>query len=305
MLLNGTKFTPTMLGWADNNGNFINSYEQLISSSNYVDLKGGQAYTFKVDNYANIKAMQLVYLSGTTIQTFVNANVDTNAHTFTPQTNTRVWARYNINAINTETYINAQLEQGSTATSYEEHKEQTLPLNLGTIELNKIGNYQDYIYKNNDKWYKKEYIGKVVLNGTESWYVDNAGTANWFYRLTRSTDTKVEAQAQTMCNEYPVTPIGNNNTNQGIWLITGYVRVRWGTEDTTTNWKTWLSTHNIICNYIKDTAQDIEITDTSLIEQLEEIDKMQGYNGTTIITSTYDSNNAQMYITASGLKELE
>ena len=31
-------------------------------------------------------------------------------------------------------------------------------------------------------------------------------------------------------------------------------------------------------------------------------DKMQGYNGTTIITSTYDSANAQMIISASALK---
>ena len=44
---------------------------------------------------------------------------------------------------------------------------QTLPLNLGTIELNKIGTYQDYIYKNNGKWYKKENIGIKILNGTE------------------------------------------------------------------------------------------------------------------------------------------
>ena len=31
-------------------------------------------------------------------------------------------------------------------------------------------------------------------------------------------------------------------------------------------------------------------------------DKVKGYNGTTIITSTFDSNNAQMIISASGLK---
>ena len=57
--------------------------------------------------------------------------------------------------------------------------------------------------------------------------------------------------------------------------------------------------------YLPTTSTDIQITDTTLLSQLEEIDKLQSYNGTTIITSTYDSNNAQMYITASGLKELE
>ena len=50
------------------------------------------------------------------------------------------------------TISNIQIEEGSTATTYEPYyTPQTLPLNLGSIELNKIGDYQDYIYKTSGK----------------------------------------------------------------------------------------------------------------------------------------------------------
>ena len=58
---------------------------------------------------------------------------------------------------------NIQIEKGSTATTYTSHQEQILPLTLGNIELCKIGDYQDYIYKNSGKWYLHKEIGKVDL----------------------------------------------------------------------------------------------------------------------------------------------
>jgi hypothetical protein len=46
---------------------------------------------------------------------------------------------------------NIQLEQGSTATTYEPYKGNTYEVNLGTIELNKTGDYQDSIKKSTGK----------------------------------------------------------------------------------------------------------------------------------------------------------
>ena len=76
---------------------------------------------------------------------------------------------YYIRTVVTTADINiAQLEKGSTATSFVEHQEQTFQVNLGDIELCKIGDYQDKIYKNNGKWYLNKQIGKVVLDGTQT-----------------------------------------------------------------------------------------------------------------------------------------
>lgn len=64
---------------------------------------------------------------------------------------------------------NIQIESNSTATTYEPHQGKEFPLDLGSIELCKIGDYQDYFYKSGSKWYLHKEIEKVVLDGSEEW----------------------------------------------------------------------------------------------------------------------------------------
>ena len=42
---------------------------------------------------------------------------------------------------------------------------QQYPITLGSTELCKIGDYQDYIYKDGDDWYVHKEISKIILNG--------------------------------------------------------------------------------------------------------------------------------------------
>lgn len=164
-----------------------------------------------------------------------NTSGNTTSYTFTLAETTEV-----IFDIRTQTSIvkfYIQIEKSSTATDYTLYQNQTLPLNLGTIELNKIGDYQDYIYKNNGKWYKHEEIEKIAsYNG------------------------------ETITTDYMST------TGQ---LTTGATV------------------------YYGKTATDIEITDTTLINQLEAISNANSYNGTTYITS---SGSLPMIIKARALK---
>ena len=44
---------------------------------------------------------------------------------------------------------------------------QEFPIDLGTIELAKIGTYQDRIYKEGEKWYIEKQVGKVVLESSD------------------------------------------------------------------------------------------------------------------------------------------
>ena len=52
----------------------------------------------------------------------------------------------------------------------------TYEISLGNIELCKIGDYQDYIYKNNNKWYLHKEIGKIDLTGTTGWWASGSHT---------------------------------------------------------------------------------------------------------------------------------
>lgn len=155
---------------------------------------------------------------------------------------------------------------------------QTYSLTLGDLELCKIGDYQDYIYKDGEKWYVKNNTNKVILDGSEdeSWGVQNTGTASFFYRYRQLADVG-EVELQFYCNRATPTAISSNNTSEGAYIVTSSAatyhdfRVRYGTEMTVANWRTFLSTHNFILYYILATPTDTEITDETLLGQLNTI----------------------------------
>lgn len=188
-------------------------------------------------------------------------------------------------------FKNIQLEKGSTATEYEEHKEQAYPINLGSMELCKIGDYQDYIYKENGKWYKYGAIGKVVLDGSESW-TQNSVYQNVYYLENFLTDATT----------YETRPMLSNYFTYGGLITTGSGSVEIGKfyqwkgipkrlmvgYDTTilATFKTWLGTHNTKVIYPLATPTITEITDTTLIEQLENLEKAYSYDTQTNISQT-------------------
>ena len=220
---------------------------------------------------------------------------------------------------------NIQLEEGSTATSYEPYtggipspnpsypqevevvtgnvevtisnenntESKTLSVSLGNIELCKIVNYQDYFYKSNGKWYKYNAITKLVLNGSENWSA-HGSIASWFYwdGITNGfADNTISGYALsnyfTQKAYNTVTSLKNGEFAYG--QVAGETRKRFVIKDTdyttVADFKSWLSTHNTIVYYVLATPTDTEITDVTLISQLEEISKTLSYQGQTNITS--------------------
>lgn len=196
-----------------------------------------------------------------------------------------------------DTTLKFQLEEGSTPTPtpYEQYRGEEYELNLGNIELCKIGNYEDILFKNEvgntnynsslveGAWYKKNVVGKVVLDGSESgWSVANTGTDNYYYRWTYRTRV---ITGMTLFNYYVNAMITNSNVEQGAYLTNitsenSQLRIRYGTEDTLENYNSWLSTHNLIVYHAFETPTYTKITDTTLISQLEALKKAKWYKGT-------------------------
>lgn len=188
---------------------------------------------------------------------------------------------------------NMQLEKGSKANSFS-------PYGTTPIKLNKIGNYQDYIYKT-DKWYLHKEIGKVVFDGSETWDIatttgfqafvlngavntgDLIGFSNYYKNFASSNWTYMKN------NDFIV---GRNN-NQII--------IRNDNISTTSDFKTWLSTHNTIVYYPLSTPTDTEITDSTLIYQLEKT--LYSYNGQTNISQT--NNDLPFILDVKALKLIE
>jgi len=189
-----------------------------------------------------------------------------------------------------------QLEKGSKANSY-------TPYGTTPIELCKIGDYQDYFYKSSGKWYLHKEIGKVVLDGSENW-----GTS------TSSGNIRCYTSAIANLINKNVAPILNyfiGSTDTGNIFTNGYATLPASgnisfyyptTTDSTTTFKTWLSTHNTEVYYVLATPTNEAITDTTLIGQLDNIEKLMSYDGQTNISQ--DNNDLPFIISASAIRKL-
>ena len=189
------------------------------------------------------------------------------------------------------------LEKSSTATTYEPHQGKEFPLDLGSIELCKIGNYQDYFYKNGSKWYLHKEINKIVANGSENWALSNG-----IYVLSRlSTNTHL-ANSTLISNLYEfITAAELQTKNYGIRAGNAdFLQVKNVDITSLENFKTLLSTNNLIVYYILQTATDTEITNTTLISQLEAIYNAPLYEQTNI---TQENNDLPMVLDITACKD--
>ena len=161
-------------------------------------------------------------------------------------------------------YTNLQFEIGSFSTSYSTY--------FTPIELCKISNYQDKIIKSNGKWYLYKVIDKIVLNGSENWVKSGSTAIDRFF---------IELENGTLSNYNIVTAYSNRfyystNTLAGTIQLGDYqgntrLFLDYSTYGTTTlqQFETWLSTNNTEVYYVLTSPTTTEITDTTLLSQLE------------------------------------
>lgn len=243
-------------------------------------------YTFSIDHATTNNERIVLFLSGGTSQTIVIMGGKT-SNTFTSNgTNTTM--RVDItNIISGTSYsgtVKMQLEKGSTATTYEPHIGNSYPISLGNIELCKIGDYQDRIYKDNGKWYKYGAIGKVNINIFE-WSSYTSDNLTIFRALFK--DIKSYNQRVVLCNYFKALSEPN--------IQNGEIHNKYGnfynlecvdTSKTLEQFRAWLSQVDVFLYYILSTPTTTEITDTTLIEQLDNLEKAYSYDTQTNISQT-------------------
>lgn len=197
---------------------------------------------------------------------------------------------------NNNSYINAiQIEYGSKPNTY-------TPYGTTPIELNKIGTYQDYFYKENDKWYLHKETIKIELNqNSEGWITDSQPSGNprhYIRGTTHNYDIKTPPNNDTLVEGYA--NIGIVSVTQTFYGTKNGVAVHpngsiYCDNGTYNN----LANVPIILYVVLNTPTNTEITDTTLIEQLDAILEAQSKKGTTNITQI--NNDLPFIITASVL----
>lgn len=188
-----------------------------------------------------------------------------------------------------------QIEKGSTATAYTPYYKQTLPLNLGAIELCKLSTYQDYIYKDGDDWKVHKATQKVTLDGSEEWRYYN--TVCQLYFITDyavSNNIPYCGAFKGVSNVAGLSNVADNTccfTNVS-GQTTPRFYVRYSEKFTSANSiADYLTSNPTSLYYALATATDTIITDTNLIAQLEAIRTALLENGANTIQNTAAGQN--------------
>ena len=227
-------------------------------------------------------------------------------------TNNGWWA---IQLYDGDTYNNAvlkiQLEKGSTATTYAPY--------FTPIELAKIGDYQDRIYKSGGKWYIEKKVGKKVFNGSEPWTTSTYGTNSWSLSgLLFPFDT---SKTQIISNIFRGVSNDDRATAGENIIYSGSTNTFFIRNTTLTTLASVQSaTSGNYVYYVLATPTTTEITNEALVEELDALLDLQMYNGINNITSSsvnlpailelsyetfsqYDSYNKFIWITSLGKYE--
>ena len=266
-----------------------------ISATGYTD---GNATT-----QANNGLFIRVYYTDTTYENaIIWSNADTSPIRKTFVTNAektiaKIVIMFENNASNIWHLSKMQIEKGDVS-DFADYVGASIAVRLGTMELAKIGNYVDYIYTDGTKFYKHSLIGKVVLDGSETWTkVNNAfqtpATTTPDYRLSNT----IVAYSNYFNYHYYASGITTNiQDGEFGWSSSRILSMRNDDCADATAFQTWLDEHNTSVYYVLTTATDTEITDSDLLDDLADLWNAKGGSVETNIKVTATSLPAGLVV---------
>lgn len=159
------------------------------------------------------------------------------------------------------------IEKGTQATTYESYQENITNIDLQGSELCSLPNdVKDELVIENGKAKIIKNVGKVVLDGTESWSIGNGGiTTTPIYKYFENNDDKTKNIAKNssllMCNYFEQKNIWSKENiginYEGSATIKS-IRIRTNIASIN-DFKEWLSTHNTIVYYELATPTEIDL----------------------------------------------
>ena len=188
-----------------------------------------------------------------------------------------------------------QLEKGQ-ATDYEPYQSNSLTIDLQGNELCSLpdGTKDELVVENGRAKIIKR-VDKIILNGSEKWGQNVNQTkdnTSYYYSYVLDNLAKKGSQVGTLRSNFFINQETYNADREGISMSAAapYLRLRINTSIASTAEKllTWLSTHDVEVYYALETPIDIEITDPTLLAQLNALEQITQYKHT-YITITGDN----------------
>lgn len=309
-------------------GNFNSNTGEKVANNNYIintnPIPVEELTNYKISsNGTGIRMYVFEYKEDMTYNLSTRKTVNDNEY-LTTNSGTKYINFRTIDA-NTNLQEKIQVEKGTTtATTYEPYQSQNYAVNLGDIELCKIGDYKDRIYYSSGKWYLEQKIGKVVLDSSENWatwYQTSNSNIGFYYTMSGLAKIGNESDYNNAlkCNRFSEVQTRYDiyiGTAEGIkqcgetgdqYIALGLAKTRlsdWSTNaKAVESLKAWLSSNKPIVYYVLATPTTTEITDTTLIGQLDALLNSTTYKTTTNIT--VDTTNQKPTLTLTYRKDLE
>ena len=263
------------------NATATTSYINLTNGSDPLVVPAGN-YTFSISQAQSAQiALRFLDSNGATINTFTIAPGTTSISFTLSEPSSRGYFYLRQTTANTH-YSGSfypQLEKGSTVTPFAPYST--------PIELAKIGAYLDRIYKTNGKWYVEKQVGKVVYDGTESWQGQSMVSGMNYYRLMPQDAKKnndILLNNQGIGRTFGSQDVG---VTPGSCFVSASGNLNFLAPEfaSSTDFKNHLASSNMTVYYALATPTTTEITDATLIAQLEAVYdwvRRHGYNASVI-----------------------
>lgn len=272
-IINGNTGEDAYIAGYIRDKNYILVQEQSTYILSSPDFSGSYAvYEYKADKSYNL-----------------TTNKITATGAFTTNAGTK-YVRFRPSATGLTTSARFQLELGSTATDYEPYQGQEFEVNLGSIELAKIGDYQDRIYKEDSKWYIEKKVGKVVLDGSENW--SSSGQTNGFVCVYSQSGSPFYGKLalgnpsyQSMCDHFEFQPNGTTWTGLGKCGFNS-AGAFWLQNTQPGDIIAWLASNPTTVYYALATPTTTEITNEALLSQLNFIANLYGGTNNIMLVGT-------------------
>ena len=165
-----------------------------------------------------------------------------------------------------------------------------------SIELNALGNYKDYFYKSDGKWYLHKEFDKVDM-GTIEWATETTYLTGMFRTGTGSTPSVPLVAGAMACPIFiwQEGAVDYRNLKDGYMAVTNsavlpIVRVRNSIYSSYTNAQFKEAMSGILMYYTLKTPTETEITDTVLVAQLDNLALAISYDGGTNLLQTNSDN---------------
>ena len=320
-------------GFVSNFGTIDTNTTSSIMSEKYIPVSADTDYTFSWTPQiagSSVRNVAFYTESKTTISRVQNTDSVGPFSVTTPSGCAYIrFNFYNANGMTPDnplsTYLtDSQLERGSSATSYEPYVgaqpspspdypqqiktvtgTQTIsingtnyPISLGSLELCKLGTYQDYIWKDGEDWKVHKATVSAIIDGSESW--DTSGTntfyvANIYSKIGNSIQSA--STGEMYASHFTIVDITSSNTLVGASLRAdaahnvSNLRIRLqDMSGGTAGFRQMLSAKKPSIYARRLTPTDTTITDQTLIAQLEAVlqAKLQASN---TITNTATGTN--------------